>query len=447
LRSVLAQDYPADRLEVIVVDGMSRDSTREIVQAISSRDHRLKMLDNPKQNIPAALNIGICAATGKVLMRLDGHSAVPVDYLRSCVEAIGKLRTSTSGKTTAEDSPIAVGGAWRCVGSGFVGRAIALATSSAVGVGNADYRIGLVNTERNRSADILVRQSPRFRDQGGQECPRSDNVSCALSTDTVPFWVIPKTVFERIGLFREEMLCHEDYEFNHRLRKAGGTIFLLPWLKATYFVRSNLRALCHQYTRYGFWKGRFLRSQPCSLKVRHMAPPLLVLTVVTASTMTLFLELGLYLLGAVTLAYITFLFAATLIIGFKAAFSQAQLATNSDSASTITSPSILSMTGIRSAECARPRAQQCPQADPREGDRSLTRLRNVLCPGTGALRARMRIAASALPSILLVPIVLACLHICWGTGVWAGLLRGPVAGSIPRLMPVAGSTSAADDRA
>ncbi len=298
LRAVLAQDYPREQLEVLAVDGMSGDGTRDIVQRLAGQDPRLRMLDNPKRITPAALNLGIRAARGDVIIRVDGHGVVPPSYVRECVEMMGEMlkvesrkqKAATSNEesrkqkaaTSNEESrkqkaemgtvrppddettgledrgqwsvvsglpsvfrPLAVGGAWDCVGRGTVGAAIALATSSRFGVGGSRYRTC----------------SPEKQ---------------PVPTDSVPFWAMPREVFERIGLFREEMLCHEDYEFSYRLRRAGGMILLLPWLRSKYYVRSTLGSLARQYWRYGVWKGRFLCSYPGSLAARHLVPPVFV---------------------------------------------------------------------------------------------------------------------------------------------------------------------------
>ncbi|HOX59459.1 MAG TPA: glycosyltransferase family 2 protein [Candidatus Paceibacterota bacterium] len=429
LRAVLAQDYAAERVEVIVVDGMSEDGTRDIVQRLAARDPRLSILDNPGRIAPAALNLGIRAVRGEVILRVDGHGILPPNYLRECVawlEAEDAAWKAESRKQKAETCPrgnvedverriedrgrmaedagqraegkaqcafslrldrgegrgevslpsarpsvalLAVGGAWDCVGSGLVGRAIALAAGSSFGVGNAAYR-----TSRP------------------SEKP--------LCTDSVPFWVMRREVFERIGLFREEMLCHEDYELNYRLRLAGGRILLLPWLRSVYRVRPTLAALCRQYGRYGFWKGRFLRSHPGSLRLRHFVPPLFVLALAMTVAGSLFNPIALRCFGALVGLYGVFLLVATLLLA---------------------------------ASRGRSRHAQHPCHGAQASRPEAARGASVAAPGSPDSAAPRLDASTPFLSFVLVPVVLAAIHLCWGTGVWLGLARGPVPGQPPKL--------------
>ncbi|MEJ5237461.1 MAG: glycosyltransferase family 2 protein [Limisphaera sp.] len=232
--SVLQQDWPPEALEICVVDGRSTDGTREKIMALARRDARVRLLDNPRCIIPAALNLGLRAARGPWIARLDGHGSWPPNYLRECTGWLER----TSGLAVA-------GGAWDCVGHGWLGSAIARVVSSPLGIGNARYR-------------TVPSQEP------------------ARAVDSVPFWVARREVFERVGLFREDFPCHEDYEFNYRLRRAGGQVWLLPWVRARYRVRPTLGRLARQYLRYGHWKGRFLATAPGSVQPRHVIPPLWV---------------------------------------------------------------------------------------------------------------------------------------------------------------------------
>src|SRR5687767_11928259 len=88
LKSVLAQDYPADLLEILVVDGRSKDGTRPIVEALARVHPRLRLLDNPQRLIPNALNLGIRASRGSIVVRVDGHSVIDPDYVSRCVHTL-----------------------------------------------------------------------------------------------------------------------------------------------------------------------------------------------------------------------------------------------------------------------------------------------------------------------------------------------------------------------
>lgn len=238
LGAMLAQDYPPDRLEVIVVDGQSDDGTREIVAGIAARDPRVRLVDNPRRIIPAALNLGIRAARYPLIARMDGHTIAAPDYLRRCVEALAASRADC------------VGGRWEYVGEGWMGRAIAAAMESRFGVGTGRWR-----------------------------------GSAAGAADTVPYGFYERGRLLALGGFDEGYLTNEDYELNYRLRASGGRIFYSPDIRMTYYVRPSLIALGKQYFRYGHWKARMLRQHPRSLRPRQLAAPLLVAGLVAGAVL------------------------------------------------------------------------------------------------------------------------------------------------------------------
>jgi len=283
LEALLDQDYPQDRLELIVVDGMSEDGTRAIVQRLADRNRNMVLVDNPRRITPAGMNLGIRRATGTVILRVDGHAVVPRDYVNQCLEWL--LKSKAEG----------VGGAVNSTGTSYVGEAIAVGMSSPFGVGSSGFR-----TAGNHGKPVRV--------------------------DTLPFWAFRRRVFDRIGMFNEQMVRHQDYELNYRLRQSGGEIFLLPWLRVKYYVRSTMRKLWRQYWQYGIWKGRFLRTHPRSLRLRHLAPPVLVMALLLALLLTWWAPaLGARCLAALAGCYLSFLFAATLWLGLKEGFKHTPL--------------------------------------------------------------------------------------------------------------------------
>ncbi len=230
LRSIVAQDYPADRFEVLVIDGMSEDRTREIIARISSKHSNIKLLDNPRRIVSAAMNIGIEKARGDVIIRVDGHCVLEPDYIRQCVNYLHR---------TGADN---VGGLMWAVGQGYMGRVIAAAINSPFGSGGSKFHY-------SRKEQYV---------------------------DTVYLGAFPRSVFERVGLFNEEMVCNQDYELNYRIRAAGGKIFLTPAIKSRYYGPSSLISLWRQYFRYGFWKLRMIKRHPRSIRPRHLAAPLFI---------------------------------------------------------------------------------------------------------------------------------------------------------------------------
>jgi glycosyltransferase involved in cell wall biosynthesis len=257
LNAICAQTVPSQDLEVIIADGLSTDRTREAVAAFQQAHPNLsvRMVDNPRRNIPAALNRALDAAKGEYIVRLDAHSVPAPDYVERCLES---LRAGV-----AEN----VGGVWEIQprSSGRMQQAIAIAAAHPMGVGDARYRY----TSR-----------PGY-------------------VDTVPFGAFRRDVFDRYGQFDESLLSNEDYEFNARLRKSGGKIWLDPRVRSTYFARSNLQDLARQYLRYGYWKWRMLRRYPKTLRWRQALPPLFVLGLAFLLAGALWWSLARWLLLAV----------------------------------------------------------------------------------------------------------------------------------------------------
>ena len=229
LDGVLAQDYPPDRLEVLVVDGASSDDSAGVVERYSARDPRVHLLSNPRRIVPTALNTAIRAARGDIICRIDGHTRVAPDYVRIGVETL---------RRTGADN---VGGRMDAVGGGWFGDAVADATASRFGVG-AYFHFGTEERE----------------------------------VDTVYLGMWPRRVFEQVGLFDEELVRNQDDEFNYRLRKAGGRVVLNPAMRSWYQNRQDVSHLVSQYYQYGQWKVRVLQKHPRQMSWRHFVPPAFV---------------------------------------------------------------------------------------------------------------------------------------------------------------------------
>jgi len=230
LDSVLAQDYAADLVEVVVVDGDSTDGTAASIDAYAAKTGRVRRLRNPRRIVPHALNLGIGAARGAIIARVDAHTTLEPDYLREGVSAL---------RRTGADN---VGGPMVARGGGRVGDAVAVATSSPFGIG-AYFHFG---TEE------------RF-------------------VDTVYMGMWPREVFSRVGLFDEELVRNQDDEFNYRLRKLGGRVLMTPRMRSSYQNRQALRPLARQFYEYGLWKVRVCQKHPRQMSWRHFVPPAFVL--------------------------------------------------------------------------------------------------------------------------------------------------------------------------
>ena len=261
LDSVLANDYPRDRREILLVDGMSDDGTRDVVAAYAARWPELRLVDNPRRSKPAALNIGIAESRGDVIVRLDVHAEYDRSYLSKCVRGL-------------LDNPSAdnVGGVRRSKARDdtVIGRAIALSTTHPFGAGNSRYRVG---ASRPQWVDTVF---------GG--CYR-------------------RRVFEKIGGFDETLIRAQDREFNQRLRNSGGKILLLPDIVCTYYARSGFREFGSWIFEAGFWP--YYASRLADRWIgswRNLAPPGFVLALVaSAVTALVFAPAGLVTAALLTL--------------------------------------------------------------------------------------------------------------------------------------------------
>jgi succinoglycan biosynthesis protein ExoA len=218
-------------MEVLVVDGGSRDGTPDIVRAFAAESSPLevRVVNNPARIIPAALNVGIRAARASVIVRMDAHSIPDTRYVERSVRALDESRGAV------------VGGVWDMhpLNPRPIARSIAAAAGSPIAVGDAHYRFART----------------------------------AAHVDTVPFGAFRRELAEAIGGYDETLPVNEDYEFNARVRATGARIWMDPGIRSRYVPRSSLRALARQYVRYGYWKAEMLTRHPGTLRARQALPP------------------------------------------------------------------------------------------------------------------------------------------------------------------------------
>jgi len=259
LESVLATDYPLDRVELLVVDGRSDDGTREIVERYAARHSCVQLIDNPARITPTALNTAIRVAKGELIVRMDAHVIYPRDYLPRLVSALQETGADNVGGVVvtlpADDTASA--------------RAIALAFSHPLGVGNAYFRIG---------------------------------VSGRRWVDTVPFGCFRREVFDRIGMFDEELVRNQDDEFNLRLIRRGGRILLLPDVVSHYYARRSLGAVARMFYQYGYYKPLVARKAE-RVMTRQLVPPLFVLSLAVTGVLGIWAPAARMLLAATAGAY------------------------------------------------------------------------------------------------------------------------------------------------
>lgn len=234
IESIMQQDYPKDDLEVLFVDGMSTDRTREIIASYLPQCPYLRVLDNPQRIVPPAMNIGIREAKGDIIIRLDAHAIFPKNYFSELVENLIALEAEN------------VGGVCRTlpVNDTVVCQSIANVLSSSFGMGNSYFRVGAKEV---------------------------------MEVDTVPFGCFHREIFDRIGYFDEELIRNQDDEFNGRIIKNGGKIYLLPHLVIDYYARDTIKKVYKMFYQYGLFKPLVNKKLGSPATIRQFFPLLFVL--------------------------------------------------------------------------------------------------------------------------------------------------------------------------
>ena len=230
---ILEQDY-AGELEIIVAVGPSRDRTADVAAEISAREDRVQVVANPSGKTPAGLNAAIEAASGEIVVRVDGHAMVPINYVSVAVSTL---------ETSGADN---VGGIMNAEGTTDFEDAVARAMTSRFGVGGAAFHVGGV-------------------------------AGPALS---VYLGCFRRAALDRVGGYDVTMERAQDWEMNLRIRQTGGIVWFTPDLKVTYRPRPTLKALARQYHDYGRWRREVATRHPETVSLRYLAAPVAVIGVI-----------------------------------------------------------------------------------------------------------------------------------------------------------------------
>jgi GT2 family glycosyltransferase len=261
VQSLLDNTYPRDRMEVLIIDGGSTDGTRDIASRLAERDSRVRLLDNPHKFLAPGINIGIQAARGELLTRMDGHAKVTPDFLQRSVETAG-----------AHPEAWVVGGPVQTIGENFMGNVIGAAMSVPVGVGDAAYRLGNVEGY----------------------------------VEAVLFGTYRRQAFAQVGLLDEGMIRTEDDDLHLRIRRAGGKIYITPAIRSYHYARNSLGRVARQYFQYGYWRIPIILKHGEIINLRKIVPLVFILAWValivgsliwTPLAYALLAFAGLYVLG------------------------------------------------------------------------------------------------------------------------------------------------------
>lgn len=262
LTSVVNQDYPGEKIEILVVDGMSNDGTRDVVAQFQNRypGRKIYLFDNHGKIVPTGMNVGLHQARGDVIVRVDGHCEIAPDYITRCVFYL---------ESNAADG---VGGPMTTIGQSQLAESIALAMSSQFGVGNSSFR-----TVSGKS----------------------------LLVDTVPFPAYTRQMVEKAGFYDEELVRNQDDEYNYRIRELGGRLLLAGDIHSTYYInRTTRKELWQQYFQYGFWKIRVLQKRPRQMSLRQYVPFSFVMSLLISSALGLWFSWARFLLLIIFGSYV-----------------------------------------------------------------------------------------------------------------------------------------------
>ena len=235
LDSIIEQDYPKDDMELLLVDGMSTDHTRDVIAGFQKKYPWIKVLDNPKRIAPCAMNVGIKASSGEIIIRLDAHVLYPSNYFSVLVNKLQELPDAENVGAICNTLP---------VNETIEAQSIAAVLSSSFGMGNSYFRVG---------------------------------ASEVMEVDTVPFGCFHRTIFDKVGLYDEELVRNQDDELNARIINSGGKIYLIPELECKYFARDTAKKVYKMFYQYGLFKPLVNKKLGSPATVRQFFPLCFVL--------------------------------------------------------------------------------------------------------------------------------------------------------------------------
>ena len=235
INSILSQSYEGE-IEIIIVDGMSNDGTREIINSYKEKYSYIKIIDNPEKYVSTGFNRALSISKGEIIIRIDGHAEAGKDYIVNCIKVLKNIDADCVGGFTHHHS------------NTLIGKHISVAQSSKFGTGGASFRTSF---------------------------------KYGSYVDTLAFGAYKRNVFLRNGGYDEELIKNQDEEFNYRLIQNGGKIWMDTSINSRYYVRDSLLKLFSQYYYYGFYKVRVFQKIRSIFSFRHFVPPIFVFTLIS----------------------------------------------------------------------------------------------------------------------------------------------------------------------
>ena len=240
IHSVLRQDIPAEKWELLLVDGGSTDRTRALIAPFLKQHSNIQLLDNPHKTAPYAMNIGISAAQGNYICRIDAHSSFPSNYVSTLLDYIEKLPEAANVGAVCRTEPR---------NDSQKAKTIAIILSNRFGVGGSSFRTG---------------------------------VEKVTEADTVPFGFFKHAVLDQVGGYNEALTRNQDIELNKRIAAHGGKIYLVPDTYCTYYARDTYKGLASNNFGNGKWNilTVYYTRDFKSLSLRHFIPLLFILSLI-----------------------------------------------------------------------------------------------------------------------------------------------------------------------
>ncbi|MHB8132780.1 MAG: glycosyltransferase family 2 protein [Anaerolineaceae bacterium] len=273
LHSLILQDYPKDRFEVLVYDGKSIDKSWELASSYEKLFTHFSIFSNEEITQSAAWNAGIKISKGEIVGIISAHSELAEDYISKSVETLLRTNAALVGGPPSTEARI----------GGKIASAVAIALNSPFGVGGASFHY----TDKE------------------------------IETDSVYMGVCRKKLYYEIGGFDEEMVHNQDDEFSYRVREKGGLIICNPEIKSKYFSRSSFSGLWKQFFTFGYYKVRVLQKHPSQMRLRQFVPGIFVFSLFTSFILSLFTIWAKSLIFVIIGSYITANLIASIFLSKK----------------------------------------------------------------------------------------------------------------------------------
>lgn len=263
LKSLLEQEFPEEKYEILIIDGMSDDGTMNAIYEVLNNyrgNVKISILKNEKKLLASGWNIGIKNAKGKYVVRIDAHAKASKDFIRKNIETMKELPKDVA----------CVGGRLTSVSLEKEDKTISKVLSSPFGVGNSKFRYS----------------------------------NAAQYVDTVAFGLYRKEVFDKVGYFDETLARNQDNNMHNRIRKAGFKFYFNPEIRSEYYVRNNLKKMLKQGFQNGKWNIIVYRQDRKSLSIRHLVPLMFVLSIILMTILSFVNKIFVYIFIFEILLYI-----------------------------------------------------------------------------------------------------------------------------------------------